>query len=84
MSARDLFDGLADGMVFSVHGANFQWYFTGPKSFGGILRRSQPFDATQPIFPNKNNKTSRQQRAAPNLATWKRKNWMGTIHTRHP
>ena len=26
-----------DGMVFSVHSGNFQWYFTGLKSFSGIL-----------------------------------------------
>jgi hypothetical protein len=38
--ARDWFDGLVDGMVVSVDGANFQWYFTGSKSFGGILWRS--------------------------------------------
>jgi hypothetical protein len=54
VSACHCFDGLADRMVVSVHGTNFQWYFTGQKSFDGILRRSQPFDATQPIFPNKN------------------------------
>jgi hypothetical protein len=39
-----------DGMLFSVHSGNFQWYFTGPKSFNGILRRSQPFDGIEPIF----------------------------------
>ena len=40
-----------DRMVFSVRSGNFQWYFMGPKSFNGILRRSQTFDATEPIFP---------------------------------
>jgi hypothetical protein len=39
------------GMVVSVDVAKFQWYFMGLKSFGGILRRSQSFNATQPIFP---------------------------------
>ena len=42
-----------NGVVLSVHGDNFQCYFTGPKSFNGILRKLQPFDATEPIFPNK-------------------------------
>ena len=40
-----------DGVVFSVHGGNFQCYFTGLKSFSGILWKSQSFDATEPIFP---------------------------------
>jgi hypothetical protein len=39
-----------DGMVLSVHGRTFQWYFTGVQPFGYILRRSRSFDATQPIF----------------------------------
>ena len=41
-------------VVLLVHGDNFQCYFTGPKSFNGILRKSQPFDATEPIFPCQN------------------------------
>ena len=31
--------------------ATFQWYFTGAQAFSGILRRSQSFNATEPIFP---------------------------------
>jgi hypothetical protein len=41
----------ADRMLLLVHGATFQWYFTGAQTFSGILRRSRSFDATQPIFP---------------------------------
>jgi len=33
---------------------NFQWYFTGPRAFGGILRKSQSFSAMRPIFPSIN------------------------------
>ena len=40
------------GMVISVYGSNFQWYFAGPKSFSGVLQRSQLFGATEPILPN--------------------------------
>ena len=29
-----------DGIVVLVRSGKFQWYFTGPKSFDGILRRS--------------------------------------------
>jgi hypothetical protein len=38
-------------MVVSVNVCTFQWYFTGPMSFGGILRRSRSFGVTEPIFP---------------------------------
>jgi hypothetical protein len=41
-------------MVVSVHGGNFQWYFTGQKTFSGILQRLQPFNATETIFPSQN------------------------------
>ena len=41
-------------VVLLVHGDNFQCYFAGPNSFSGILRRSQPFDAIEPIFPWQN------------------------------
>ena len=39
-------------LVFCGNGSSFQWYFTGPNSFSGILRKSTSFDATEPIFPN--------------------------------
>jgi len=38
-------------LVFCGNGSSFQWYFTGPNSFSGILRKSTSFDATEPIFP---------------------------------
>ena len=33
------------------NGCNFQWYFSGPRAFGGILRKSRSFSAMRPIFP---------------------------------
>ena len=33
------------------NGCNFQWYFTGPRAFGGILRKSRSFSAMRSIFP---------------------------------
>ena len=43
-----------DGMLFSVDGFIFGWYFTGPNDFNGILRKSSSFNAMRPIFPPKN------------------------------
>ena len=40
-----------DGMLFSVDGFIFGWYFTGPNDFNGILRKSSSFNAMRPIFP---------------------------------
>jgi hypothetical protein len=37
-------------MLLSVYGPIFRWYFMGTQTFGGILRRSRSFDATQSIF----------------------------------
>ena len=42
----------SNGMVLSGNVCIFQWYFTGASIFSGILRKSQSFDATQPIFPS--------------------------------
>jgi len=33
-------------LVFCSNGSSFQWYFTGPNSFSGILRKLTSFDAT--------------------------------------
>ena len=38
-------------LVISVHVCIFRWYFTVAQSFGGILRFSCSFSATEPIFP---------------------------------
>jgi hypothetical protein len=41
-----------NGMLFSVYGSIFRWYFTRAQTFNGILRRLRYFNATQPIFPS--------------------------------
>ena len=38
-------------VLFSVQIPTFRWYFTCPRSFGGIFRISGSFSATEPIFP---------------------------------
>jgi len=38
-------------VLFSVQIPTFRWYFTCPRSFGGIFRISGSFSAIEPIFP---------------------------------
>jgi len=40
-----------NGVLFSVQIPTFRWYFTCPRSFGGIFRISGSFSAIEPIFP---------------------------------
>ena len=47
----DVVSSYRDGMLDSGNVLTFWWYFTGSNIFDGILLKSSPFDATQPIFP---------------------------------